>query len=73
MCIGFWSILHSCSFQNINDQALIQNPSQKLACKRGVVPMLFFDNFNNVKDVGVNFLAGPYPEPSTMTYRKPLL
>lgn len=35
--------------------------------------MLFFDNFNNVKDVGVNFSAGPSPEPSTMTYRKPLL
>lgn len=41
MCIGFWSILPSCSFQNINDQALIQNSKKKLACKRGVVPMLF--------------------------------
>lgn len=72
MCIGFWSILPSFSFLNINDQALIQNPKKISLQKRGC-SNAFFDNFNNIKDVGVNFSEEPSPYPSTMTYRKPLL
>lgn len=33
----------------------------------------FFDNFNNVKDVGVNFLGGFFLELSMMIYCKFLL
>lgn len=75
MCIGFWSILPSYSFLNINDQAIIENPKKKknYLAKEGLFQCFFFDNFNNVKDVGVNFSGGPSPEPSAMTYRKPLL
>lgn len=73
MCIGFWSILPSCSFQNINDQALIQNPKKKISLQKRGCSNAFFDNFNNIKDVGVNFSEEPSPYPSTMTYRKPLL
>lgn len=35
--------------------------------------MFFFDNFNNVKDVSVNFFVGFYLELSMMIYCKFLL